>query len=63
MPVHPINVGNIWRQLFIKAYFELLVEIFIEQMKPCQYGCSKPGGEIQCVFGAKAMLDGADGTM
>ena len=63
MPVRPINVGNAWRRLFTKAYFEPLIEIFIEQTKPCQYGCGKPGGGTQLVFGVKAMLDGADGTM
>eukprot|EP00957_Ditylum_brightwellii_P185099 14095576-Ditylum_brightwellii.AAC.1 len=63
MPVCPINIGNAWRWLFTKAYFELLIEMFIEQTKPCQYGCSKPGGETQLVFGVKDMLDGAGGTM
>eukprot|EP00957_Ditylum_brightwellii_P165423 12594425-Ditylum_brightwellii.AAC.1 len=45
--VRPINVGNTWRWLFTKVYFELLIKIFTEQTKPCQYGCGKPGGGTQ----------------
>eukprot|EP00957_Ditylum_brightwellii_P124750 9508200-Ditylum_brightwellii.AAC.1 len=63
MPVQFINVGNAWRRLFTKAYYEPLIEIFTEQTKPCQYGCGEPGRGTQLVFGVKAMIDGADGTM
>eukprot|EP00957_Ditylum_brightwellii_P187750 14295885-Ditylum_brightwellii.AAC.1 len=63
MDVWSINIGNKWCRVFTKAYFEPLIDIFINHTKPCQYGCRKPGGRNELIFGVKAMLDGTKGNM
>eukprot|EP00957_Ditylum_brightwellii_P074890 5692148-Ditylum_brightwellii.AAC.1 len=51
MGVRHINIRNAWWRVWTKAYFELLIEVFIAYTKPCQYGCSEPGGGTEMMFG------------
>eukprot|EP00957_Ditylum_brightwellii_P127171 9696836-Ditylum_brightwellii.AAC.1 len=63
MPCCPINIGRAWRHLFIKGYFEPIINTFIDATKPCQYGCREPGRGTELALAIKAMLDGTDGFM
>eukprot|EP00957_Ditylum_brightwellii_P132945 10137470-Ditylum_brightwellii.AAC.1 len=60
MPCCPIDIGGAWRYLFIKSYFEPIINKFIGTTKPCQYKCGEPGGGTMLAFAIKAMLDGTD---
>eukprot|EP00957_Ditylum_brightwellii_P207858 15354820-Ditylum_brightwellii.AAC.1 len=63
MSCHHISIGGAWRHLFTKAYFEPIIDTFIDATKPYQYGCGEPGGGTELAYAIKAILDGADGLM
>eukprot|EP00957_Ditylum_brightwellii_P135566 10336654-Ditylum_brightwellii.AAC.1 len=63
MDVWPINIGNAWRRVFTEAYFEPLIDIFINHTKLYQYGYGEPSCRTELVFGIKAMLNGTKGNM
>eukprot|EP00957_Ditylum_brightwellii_P181510 13826236-Ditylum_brightwellii.AAC.1 len=63
MDMHPINIRNAWQRVWMKAYFERLIEVIIANTKPCQYGCGEQGGGTEMVFGVKTMMGGAESSM